>query len=190
MPEDGRTFHMNFPVAQKYLRIKLPHGIGYVEISQGNVHGPTGFPIIGVDAVSETKDTPAADGRNYEPARDRDSGVVLVGRPGAKMLEEERFMKRAADIIRAHDSGDHTGCPDTCTGRPAENYTIAIAAKDKNGQPATIHLDHERLTNMQMTMRNRKDSRSVTWQGEIYVVRSADIAAALGVDVPRETSGE
>lgn len=111
---DDDIFHVGFPDGYKYLRVKLPDNIGYVEISQGNVHGPTGFPVIGVDAVSQTKDTPADDGRNYTPARDRDSGVVLVGRPGAKMLEEERFMKRAADIIRAHDSGEHAFCPDTC----------------------------------------------------------------------------
>lgn len=99
-------------------RIILPHGIGYVEIhAGGHVHGPTGYPVIGVDVVSETKRTPAADGRNYEPARDRDSGVVLVGRPGPKMLEQQRQVKWFEKIITMHDSGDHTECPETCPAK-------------------------------------------------------------------------
>jgi hypothetical protein len=99
-------------------RITLPNGIGYVEISTaGSVHGPTGYPVIGVEVVSASKNSPAADGRVYEPARDRDCGVVLVGRPGPKMLEQERQVRWFENVIRKHDSGDHSECPETCPAK-------------------------------------------------------------------------
>lgn len=99
-------------------RITLPNGIGYVEIrTAGSVHGPTGYPVIGVEVVSEAKNSPAADGRIYETVRDRDCGVVLVGHPGPKMLEQERQVKWFESVIRRHDSGDHSECPETCPAK-------------------------------------------------------------------------
>jgi hypothetical protein len=101
-------------------RIILPHGIGFVEIrTGGSVHGPTGYPVIGVDVISETRHAPAEDGRIYEPARDHDSGVVLVGRPGPRLLEQERQIKWFAEVISKHDTGDHSICPETCPAKEA-----------------------------------------------------------------------
>lgn len=99
------------------LRVDLPHGIGYVEIRTGDVHGPTGYPVIGVDVISQARNTPAEDGRLYEPARDRDCGVVLVGRPGPRLLEQQRQVKWFEKVIRKHDSGDHTECPESCPAK-------------------------------------------------------------------------
>lgn len=96
------------------LKIMLPRGIGYVEIRTDSVNGRTGYPVIGVDVVSETKHSDAKDGRRYWPHFDHDCGVVLIGEPGPKMLEQERFMEHAARVIKAHDSGDHSTCPPTC----------------------------------------------------------------------------
>lgn len=99
------------------LRINLPRGIGFVEIhNNGSVHGPTGHPVIGVEVVSETRHSDAADGRRYYFQTSAHGGV-LVGEPGPKMLEQERFMQEAAKIIVAHDSGDHTKCPDACAAK-------------------------------------------------------------------------
>lgn len=99
-------------------RITLPHGIGCVEIrTEGSVHGPTGYPVIGVDVISDTKHTPATDGRLYEPVRGGDCGVVLVGRPGPRMLEQERQVKWFETVIRKHDGGDHSACPETCPAK-------------------------------------------------------------------------
>lgn len=49
------------------IRIRLPHGIGYVEIRTGNIQPTTGYPVVAVDVVSHAIDTPAEDGRFYEP---------------------------------------------------------------------------------------------------------------------------
>jgi hypothetical protein len=94
--------------------VRLPHGIGYVEIRTTGVNGPTGHPVIGVDVVSETTRTDAADGRRYHPHFDHDCGVVLVGDPGPKMLEQERFARQFAEVITSHDSGEHSFCPESC----------------------------------------------------------------------------
>jgi hypothetical protein len=105
------------PMTDKRLRVLLPDGIGYVEIRTGNVHGPTGYPVVGVELVSYALDTPARDGRLYEPARDRDNGVVLIGRPGPKLAEQERQVAWFERVIKKHDSGDHTECPETCPAK-------------------------------------------------------------------------
>lgn len=96
------------------LRIDLPHRIGHVEIRTTDVNGPTGYPVIGVEVVSATRHTPAADGRLYRPQFDHDCGVVLVGEPGPALREQERFAQRMADVLKAHDSGDHSSCPSIC----------------------------------------------------------------------------
>lgn len=63
------------------LKVWLPHGIGYVEIRTGNVEGRTGDPVVAVEVVSDTLDTPATDGRNYEQYYDSMHNTVrLVGR--------------------------------------------------------------------------------------------------------------
>jgi hypothetical protein len=108
---------LTMPMTDKTLRILLPDGIGYVEIRTGNVHGPTGYPVVGVEVVSYTKNTPAADGRLYEPARDRDSSVVLIGRPGPRLEEQQRQVAWFEKVIRLHDSGDHTECLATCPAK-------------------------------------------------------------------------
>ena len=97
--------------------VQLPHGIGYVEIRTDGVNGPTGYPAIGVDVISETKHTRADDGRLYHPQFDHSCGVVLVGRPSARMLEQQRLMEHSERVIKAHDSGDHTTCPPACPAK-------------------------------------------------------------------------
>lgn len=96
------------------LRLDLPDRIGFVEIRTSGVHGPTGYPVIGVSLVSTRDLVPALDGLLYERIRDSNGDMLLVGKPSPKMLEEQRFMQRAAEIIKAHDSGEHAFCPDTC----------------------------------------------------------------------------
>jgi hypothetical protein len=102
------------------LRIHLPRGIGFVEIHNNGVHGATGYPVIGVEVVSETLHSDAADGRRYS-FQSTAHGAVLIGEPGPKMLEQERFMREMAKVIAAHDSGDHTGCPEACRARDTES---------------------------------------------------------------------
>lgn len=63
------------------VRVLLPDGIGYVEIRTGNVHGPTGYPVVAIEVVSETLDKPAEDGRMYEPVGRMHDTVLLVGYP-------------------------------------------------------------------------------------------------------------
>lgn len=63
------------------ITIELPHGIGSVHIRTGNVEGRTGDPVIAIEVVSDTLDTPAFDGRYYEEKYDpMTSTVRLVGR--------------------------------------------------------------------------------------------------------------
>jgi hypothetical protein len=116
-PSEHRTVLMHDDEA--VIKIKLPRRIGYVEIRTDGVNGPTGYPVIGVDVVSKTRATPAADGRLYEPRFDRDCAVVLIGRPGPRMLEQQRQLAWFEKAIRLHDSGDHTECPDTCPAKTA-----------------------------------------------------------------------
>jgi hypothetical protein len=105
------------PMTDKILRVQLPDGIGYVEIYTGGVNGPTGYPAVGVDVVSKTKHTDAADGRRYWPQFDHDCGVILVGKPGPRLLEQQRMADWAGRVFRKHDSGDHSECPDTCPAK-------------------------------------------------------------------------
>lgn len=93
--------------------VQLPHNIGHVEIRTDGVNPGTGNPTVGVDVVSRTKRIPAGDGRLYRPQFDHDCGVVLIGRPGPGLIEDQRL----ADVMKAHESGDHSDCPDTCPGR-------------------------------------------------------------------------
>lgn len=73
---------MDFPRQEKTLRVYLPNDIGYVEIRTGNVHGPAGYPVMAVEMVSLSIDTPAADGRLYEPQFNLGQNTVyMVGRP-------------------------------------------------------------------------------------------------------------
>lgn len=99
------------------VKVDLPHEIGYVEIRTGGVNGATGNPTIGVEVVLSSTRTPAADGRIYEPIRDRETGIVLIGRPGPKMLEEQRRNEWFKKVIRKHDSDNHSECPETCPSK-------------------------------------------------------------------------
>ncbi len=64
------------------LSVELPHGIGTVHIRTGNVQGSTGNPVVAIEVVSDALDTPAADGRLYEPLHSqvRDT-IYLIGYP-------------------------------------------------------------------------------------------------------------
>jgi hypothetical protein len=73
------------PMEEDTLRVLLPNGIGYVEIRTGNVHGPTGYPVVTTEMVSYAIDTPAADGRLYEPKFNLGRNTIyMVGRPDTK----------------------------------------------------------------------------------------------------------
>ena len=48
MTEPTRIYRMD---TGESVRVDLPDGIGYVEIRANNVHGPTGYPAIGVSVV-------------------------------------------------------------------------------------------------------------------------------------------
>ncbi len=70
------------PMDDKTLRVLLPDGIGYVEIRTGDVQGSTGNPVISVEVVSYHLDTPAKDGRMYEPEyRRHQNAIHLIGYP-------------------------------------------------------------------------------------------------------------
>jgi hypothetical protein len=116
MTDEHRTIDMHDD--ETTLRVQLPGRIGYVEIHTGYAHGPTGFPTVGVEVVSATQHTPADDGRLYSPTFSvRDDTVVLVGRPGPKLLEAQRQVEWFEKVITKHDSGDHSECPDTCPAK-------------------------------------------------------------------------
>jgi hypothetical protein len=116
MTDEHRTIDMHDD--ETTLRVQLPGRIGYVEIRTGNVNGPTGFPVVGVEVVSATQHTPADDGRLYSPTFSaRDDTVVLVGRPGPRLLEQQRQVKWFEKVIKLHDSGDHSECPETCPAK-------------------------------------------------------------------------
>jgi hypothetical protein len=73
------------PMEEDTLRVLLPNGIGYVEIRTGNVHGPTGYPVVAAEMVSYSVDTPAEDGRLYEPQFSLGQNTIyMVGRPDTK----------------------------------------------------------------------------------------------------------
>jgi hypothetical protein len=96
------------------LRIHLPRGIGFVEIRANSIHSQTGYPMIAVELVCD-EERPAADGRVYEQRFKFDGSLLYaIGKPGPKLLEQERFMREMAEVITAHDSGDHTKCPPSC----------------------------------------------------------------------------
>jgi hypothetical protein len=70
--------------------VELPDGIGVVHIRTGSVHGPTGFPMVAVEVVSHSVDTPAADGRLYEPQfKPMHNTIFMVGRPTTTTTTEE-----------------------------------------------------------------------------------------------------
>lgn len=70
------------------LRVRLPHGIGYVEIRTGNVHGPTGHPVVAVEVISNSVDTPAQDGRLYEQRCNHSHNMIyMVGIPADPATE-------------------------------------------------------------------------------------------------------
>lgn len=48
------------------LRVMLPSGVGYVDIEPGRGGTLANRPVVAVDVVSTTIDTPAQDGRLYE----------------------------------------------------------------------------------------------------------------------------
>lgn len=76
------------PMTDKTLRVLLPDGIGYVEIRTGAVDGRTGYPVVAVETVSYTLDTPAGDGRMYEPQfLASKTTVLLVGYPGPATID-------------------------------------------------------------------------------------------------------
>ena len=73
----------------KTMRITLPHGIGYVEIRTGNVHGPTGHPVVAVEVISDSIDTPAQDGRLYEQQCNHSHNTIfMVGVPANEPTKE------------------------------------------------------------------------------------------------------
>lgn len=64
------------------LSVELPNGIGVVNIRTGNVQGRTGYPMIAVEVVSDTIDSPANDGRYYEARySSMHETIYLVGCP-------------------------------------------------------------------------------------------------------------
>lgn len=68
------------------LSVELPHGIGVVHIRTGEKDVRSGYPMITVEVVSDTLDTPAADGRFYEESYDPMASTVrLIGRPEGDM---------------------------------------------------------------------------------------------------------
>jgi hypothetical protein len=74
--------HMHADDDPPVFRVFLPHGIGYVEIRTGNVNGPTGYPVVAVEVVSDALDTPAQDGRTYEPFFNLGQNTIyMVGYP-------------------------------------------------------------------------------------------------------------
>lgn len=118
MSDDNiRTIAMD--EGEKAFKVKLPREIGYVEIRTDGV-GPDGDPVIGVDVVSQSERQPASDHYLYYPRFDRDCTVLLVARPGPRMLEQRRQVEWFASIIKKHDAGDHFACPETCPVRMIE----------------------------------------------------------------------
>jgi hypothetical protein len=178
------------------MRIELPDEIGYVEIRTTGIHPPTGYPVIGVDVISKTKITPAADGRIYEPARARDDGIVLIGRPGPELLEREKFEERLSEVFEAHASGEHAFCPDTCPAvkaadvpretSPSGNYTIDVKAIGKHGL-TKIPIGRERLESWKLAGGDPDIGITVQYERGRYTVRRGDAMDALEADVSRGT---
>lgn len=101
--------------------VKLPRGIGRVEIRTAGVNGPTGYPVIGVGLYSATECSPAADGRLYVPLPvHRDDEAALIGTPTPWMLEQQRQVAWVEKVFELHNSGNHTECSETCPVRAAE----------------------------------------------------------------------
>lgn len=66
---------------EETLSVELPDGIGVVHIRTDNVEGRTGDPVVAVEVVSDSLDTPATDGRYYEAHYDSMQETIrLVGR--------------------------------------------------------------------------------------------------------------
>lgn len=67
--------------AKEILSVELPGGIGVVHIRTGEVQVRTKDPVVAIEVVSDTLDTPADDGRYYEAHYDSMQETVrLVGR--------------------------------------------------------------------------------------------------------------
>jgi hypothetical protein len=82
MTEPPRNYRYETIDDNETLSLELPDGIGAVHIRTGNIHGPTGYPVITVEVVSDSLDTPARDGRLYEPQFNGiHNTVYMVGRP-------------------------------------------------------------------------------------------------------------
>jgi hypothetical protein len=76
-----RTYRYETIGPKEVLSVALPNGIGVVHIRTGSVEGRTGDPVVAVEVVSETLDTPAADGRYYESRFDSMTYTIrLTGR--------------------------------------------------------------------------------------------------------------
>ena len=84
--EPLRTTRYNQVGPAEELHIELPDGIGVVHIRTGEKDVRSGYPRVSVEVVSDTLDTPAADGRFYEETYDpMTSTVRLIGRPEGDM---------------------------------------------------------------------------------------------------------
>lgn len=65
------------------LSVELPDGIGVIHIRTGEKDVRSGNPRVSVEVVSDTLDTPAADGRFYEETYDPMASTIrLIGRTG------------------------------------------------------------------------------------------------------------
>lgn len=72
--------------AHETMFVELPDGIGVVRIRTGEKDVRSGYPRVSVEVVSDTVDTPAADGRFYEETYDPMASTVrLIGRPEGDM---------------------------------------------------------------------------------------------------------
>lgn len=96
------------------VKVNLPHEIGYVEIRTDSVQPGTGNPVIGIEALLHSSRTAAADGHIYELKVGSSGSLLLIGSPGPKLLEQQRRDAWFKKVIRRHDSGDHSECPETC----------------------------------------------------------------------------
>lgn len=64
------------------MSIELPDGIGVVHIRTGGEQPRTGHPMISVEVVSDSIDTPADDGRFYQAEySSAHETIYLVGHP-------------------------------------------------------------------------------------------------------------
>lgn len=82
MTEPLRTNRYETIGEDETFSVELPDGIGVVHIRTGNVQGRTGYPVVAVEVVSDTIDTPADDGRFYRAEySSMHETIYLVGHP-------------------------------------------------------------------------------------------------------------